>query len=96
MILRNAMQDRLPQSVLNRKDKLGFPAPLAQWLREELRDWVRDILLSTRARRRGLLNPKTVCARLDNHIDGSADHTWEIWRWLSLEIWFREFIDQPN
>jgi asparagine synthase (glutamine-hydrolysing) len=94
-ILRDAVAGIVPETIRSRKDKMGFPAPLSGWIRGELRPLVHDLLLSDRPAGRGVLDPVTVKKRLEDHMNASCDHTWEIWRWLSLEVWFREFIDGP-
>ena len=32
-VARNALGSALPPSILNRKDKMGFPVPLNEWMR---------------------------------------------------------------
>jgi len=93
VILRDAMRDILPPSILARRDKKGYPTPLALWLREGLMPQTREILLSPEARGRGLLVSSAVEALLDDHEQGLADNHWEIWRLLTLELWYRTFID---
>jgi len=93
LILRKSMEGRLPESVRLRRDKMGYPAPLAKWIRSDLKDPIQNILFSTKMRQRGILNHKIMGQRYENHLSGKADHTWEIWRWLTLETWFRKFID---
>jgi asparagine synthase (glutamine-hydrolysing) len=93
VILRDAMRDILPQSILERRDKKGYPTPLAMWLREGLMPRTREILLSPEARGRGLLVPSAVETLLDDHEQGRADNHWEIWRLLTLELWYRTYID---
>ena len=93
VIFREAMGDILPPSILARRDKKGYPTPLALWLREGLMPQTRDILLSPEARGRGLLVPAEVERLLAQHEAGSADHHWQIWRLLTLELWYRTFID---
>ncbi len=95
VVLRQAMRGIVPDGICNRKDKLGFEAPLAIWLRNELAGPVKAILLSDRLKNRNLIQRQLLQQKLADHCAQAADHTWEIWRWLSLEIWFREFIDQP-
>jgi asparagine synthase (glutamine-hydrolysing) len=94
-ILRDAFAGMVPDSIRGRRDKMGFPAPFSKWIREDLRPLVSDLLLSNSSAERGILDPGTVARRLEEHMEGRTDHTWEIWRWLSTEIWFREFIDRP-
>ena len=95
-ILRKAMANTLPAGVCGRRDKLGFPVPLAHWLRHELKQPVEDILLSDRLGQRGVIHPATLKKRLQAHMRGETDHTFEIWRWLTLEMWFHEFIDHGS
>ncbi|MBU8909249.1 asparagine synthase-related protein, partial [Desertibacillus haloalkaliphilus] len=44
-VLREAMSEFIPESVLHRK-KLGFPVPIRHWLKDELYDWARNLLLT--------------------------------------------------
>ena len=53
-LLKTAMRPVLPESIAARTDKMGFPVPLVEWFRGPIRDFVGDILLSDRARQRGL------------------------------------------
>ncbi len=93
VVLREAMRDILPSSILERRDKKGYPTPLAEWLRRGLMPSTREILLSPRARSRGYTAAESVEKLLDDHETGRADHHWLIWRLLTLELWFQTFID---
>ncbi len=93
-ILRTAMAGILPESIRDRKDKQGFPAPMSRWIRNGLGKGIREYLFSGRLKQRGILDMQTVRRRFDSHVRGETDHTWEIWRWLTLEVWYREFIDK--
>ena len=55
-LLRRAMADRLPPSVVNGK-KRGFNVPMPAWLAGGLRDFTRDTLSPQRLRRQGLFKP---------------------------------------
>ncbi len=56
MLLRNAMRGRIPDSVHQRRDKMGFPASAAHWFRGELRTPTLDLLASRSARESELFN----------------------------------------
>ncbi len=88
-ILRRAYRDRLPDQILN-GPKRGFGVPLGSWLRGDLRDWSREILLDASTLDRGLLEPASVRSLLDAHDSGSADRSHQIWALLCLEMWQRE------
>ena len=91
-ILKRAMRDLLPDEILH-KSKQGFGAPLNQWFREELTDFVRSVLLDDRARQRSIIDPEFVTHLLDWHKRKLCDYSITIWMLLALELWFRAYID---
>jgi asparagine synthase (glutamine-hydrolysing) len=56
-ILRAAVRPLVPRTVFERRDKLGYQAPLATWLRGPLHGWVAERLEQTQADFQGLLAP---------------------------------------
>jgi asparagine synthase (glutamine-hydrolysing) len=92
-LLRRAMRDRLPARIL-RRPKLGFPVPLSGWLRGGAwRAFAHDLLLDERARQRGLFDANVVRRLLEEHGEGRADRSTQIWTLLNLELWHRVFFD---
>jgi asparagine synthase (glutamine-hydrolysing) len=90
-ILRQAVSEVLPSLVLNRR-KVGFDTPAQRWMRGPHAGFVRDILLSTRARQRGFWNSAALESLLD-HPGGSG---WfeVVWKVLSIELWASIFLDE--
>jgi asparagine synthase (glutamine-hydrolysing) len=95
-ILRRAMQDDLPAEVTWRRDKLGYPTPFAEWLKSEFRSDAEDVIFSHEFANRGLFDMGVVGAKWREHLAGHQDHAWSVWRWLSVELWYRTFIDHPT
>ena len=91
-ILKHALRDRLPAEILHRP-KMGFNLPLDGWLRGELRDLSRDLLLGSRARERGYFRAGHVERILDEHQSGRWNRDKQIWTLMMLELWHREFVD---
>jgi len=60
-----------------------------QWIRGPLRQWVREILLDDRTRRRDVFDPAGLEPFLDEHLSGRRDHTEQIGLLLALELGFR-------
>ena len=89
--LREALGHRIPSSVLNRRDKMGFPVPLQEWARGDMNDAIVDILGSERARSRAYLTPGFDPVSL---VDDSTPAGRGLWGILSLELWQQEFIDR--
>lgn len=92
-ILKRAMSDCLPP-VVARRGKKGFAMPVDRWVREDLREMVRDTLLSRRALGRGLFDPREVARLIEAH-DRGESRGLAIWNLLVLETWFRLFVDSP-
>ena len=91
-ILREAVKTLLPAEILTRK-KMGFPVPFSVWLRGGGADLARDVLLDSRARQRGVIDPSAVAALLDAHADGTRDGGDALWTLMNVELWYRTFID---
>jgi asparagine synthase (glutamine-hydrolysing) len=94
-VLREAVKTVLPASILNRP-KMGFPVPLASWLRGGWNTMASDVLLDPRSRERGIIDPQGVERLLRDHATGRVNGTDRIWSLLNLELWFRTFIDKDG
>jgi len=90
-LLRAAFADLLPPAI-RRRGKMGFGVPIAHWLRGELRDYARDILLSPECLGRGYFRQDTVRRLVEEHQAARADHADRLWALLNLELWHREFL----
>jgi asparagine synthase (glutamine-hydrolysing) len=93
-LLRKVAARYLPREILDRP-KQGFPIPLSQWLRRELRTFARDLLAPETIRRRGLFDSSYVLRLLNEHESGFADHGLLLWGLMSLELWHQRFVDSP-
>jgi asparagine synthase (glutamine-hydrolysing) len=91
-LLKKVAARLVPREVVYRR-KMGFGVPIANWLRGEMKEFVREVLLSEKARKRGLFKTETVSRLISEHIDGSRDFSAQLWTLLMLELWFERFID---
>jgi asparagine synthase (glutamine-hydrolysing) len=89
ILLRRVAERRLPAEILARP-KRGFAPPISRWLREDLRDFSRDLLLAPDAFGRGLFERREVERLLDDHGAGRLEAGWALWTLLMLEVWGRE------
>jgi asparagine synthase (glutamine-hydrolysing) len=94
-LLKRAMRGYLPDRILTRR-KMGFGVPIDAWLRGELREMVRETLLSRRALERGYFNAAPLRRLVDDHQAGRANHHFTLWALLMLELWHREYVDAPE
>jgi asparagine synthase (glutamine-hydrolysing) len=86
---RRVFADLLPESILNRKDKMGFPVPLVEWFKGELKPLVRDILGSPSEAGQEFLNHGQILKGLAEEKEFSR----KMWGFLCLESFCRQFID---
>ncbi len=91
-ILREAVRPLLPPEILSRP-KMGFPVPFDHWLRGAWSDVARDVLLDSRSRQRGIIDPAAVDGLITGHASGASQGGDAIWSLLNLELWYRTFID---
>jgi asparagine synthase (glutamine-hydrolysing) len=88
VILREAFADLLPTEI-QRRNKMGFGVPLGTWFRGELRDYMRDALLSRQARYRDLLSGPFVESLVARHLSGDANFGHQLWSLLCFEQWLQ-------
>lgn len=91
-IFKKVVKPFLPGIITNRQDKMGFPTPLTEWIKGEARDFVHDVLSSTKAQTRTLINNRKV-------LEGMAQESKygrKIWGLLCLELWQQEFHDKAH
>lgn len=88
-MLIKSVKNILPKEIINRKDKMGFPTPINNWLAGDLKEYALDILTSQKAKQRGYLNT----ANIEKQIKQSGQFSRDLWGALNLEMWHRKFID---
>lgn len=92
-VLRQAMKRDLPPAVCDRKDKKGYPTPMARWFREGAQAQLKEILYSKQTADRKIFNMDGIRFNVERHCEGKVDASWQIYRWVTTELWFRTFID---
>jgi len=96
-LFKRAFRDLLPIEIIQ-KTKHGFGIPVAVWMKSDprLRDLAHDVLLSARAVQRGYFRRKFIEDLFRKY--GADDTTYygdTLWGFLVLELWHRQFLDQP-
>jgi asparagine synthase (glutamine-hydrolysing) len=91
-LLRKAANGKIPNRILRRRDKRGFPTPIGIWLRKQI-EHVEQILLSEKAASRGVFDTSQVRRLIQEHESGRHDHGMTLFMLLSVEFWFKRFVD---
>lgn len=85
-LLRRVLERYVPRPLVDRP-KMGFGIPLEAWLRGRLRDWAESLLDESVLRAQGLLDPKPVREKWEEHLRGRKDWKHHLWAVLMLQAW---------
>jgi asparagine synthase (glutamine-hydrolysing) len=91
-LVRQLLREYLPAELIDRP-KQGFTAPVAYWLRNELRGELENRLDEGTIVKRGFFDPKRVRMLVDEHLRGAQDHAQLLWALLVLEWWIAHQIE---
>lgn len=91
-LVRRLLREYLPADLVERP-KRGFTAPVAYWLRNELRGELETRLDRATVARRGFFEPERVRTLIDEHLSGARDHAQLLWALLVLEWWIAHQIE---
>jgi asparagine synthase (glutamine-hydrolysing) len=91
-LLKKIAAKLVPPEVVYRR-KMGFGVPVGHWLRNEMKGFLYETLLSEKSLNRGIFKPEVVKNLIERHVSGKEDLNFPIWTLLMLELWFQRFID---
>ncbi|TMV07002.1 asparagine synthase (glutamine-hydrolyzing) [Ruegeria sediminis] len=95
-LMRRAMENDLPESILNKK-KVGLEMPYSRWLKRELKDLMMRYLGPDNIARIGLFRPQAIQRLIDDHLNGRRDNGRPLWGLLNYVMWYELYIDtQPG
>ncbi len=94
-LFKEAVRGVLPDDVIDRP-KMGFGAPMVQWLRGPFGEAMRAELLSSRFFERFPARRKAVVDMLDRHREGRADFALYVWTIYNAVAWFDYWVDKSR
>lgn len=89
-LIRAAFQDSIPTAIYERRDKMGFPVPLKEWMSAETSGFAHEIFTNSRSASREYVNVDAVLSNFAN----TGQFSRKTWALLSLELWQQEFHDR--
>lgn len=93
-ILRESMKNILPEKIRTRQDKVGFGTPQEEWFKTKIwQDTISEILNSKSFASRKIVDVEKAKKQFKSYLSGENKFAKEIWKWIHLELWFREYID---
>jgi len=91
-LLRSSFTKLLPQDIIGRFDKKGFPTPFSIWINHDLKEYIRDTITQTENSALDYFDKKYILNLIEAHQHGRNDHSWIIWRILNFVSWYKIFM----
>ena len=86
------MGDLLPPQILKR-GKQGFSIPIKNWIRQELRPMLLDVLSYEKLKRQGIFNADYVHRLINEHLQGVENHSHRLWALMVFELWDERYAN---
>ncbi len=94
-ILKKAMEKYLPKDVIYRS-KTGFGSPIRSWVRNDLKDFINEILCESNIKKRNIFNYNFIKNLITDNLEYNIDASYTIFSLVCIEIWFQIFIDKKQ
>ena len=88
-VLREILKKHLPEELYERP-KQGFGIPISDWMRNDLKDWVNDMLSKDILNKHKLFNYNTILNIKNEHFAGIKNHQYKIWSLIQFNSWYEE------
>ena len=93
LFMRNALRTRVAPEFAD-APKRPVVDPQKDWLKGPLLNWAKDIFHSRSFADREFFDAKKVIRAYDDFVgDETAQNSFHVWQWISMELWSRKFID---
>jgi asparagine synthase (glutamine-hydrolysing) len=90
-LLKKAVEGLLPDQIIYRK-KMGFGAPMSQWMRGDFGKQVEAAMANSRLFSRGFLNRQYIATLFKDHGSGRRDNSLYLWSLFNLSAWYDYWI----
>ena len=89
-LLKQVFAKKLPDEIISRRDKMGFPVPIKEWFEHDLKDFAMDTFSNMAAKQRPYINSQALLGNLGKE----AKFSRKTWGLLSMELWYQQFHDK--
>ena len=91
-ILKKIAEKLLPNKIIYRP-KASFGAPIRSWISGDLKELVDKYLSKNQIQKRGVFNYDFIKKIIEDDRKGVVDNAYRIYQLLTIEIWFKQYID---
>jgi asparagine synthase (glutamine-hydrolysing) len=83
-LLRDSMRGIVPDTILDRRDKVGFATPELKWL-ESIKPWITSVLTSSATSQ--VIDSREIVERWQQTLSGRRPYDYTIWRCVNFLRW---------
>lgn len=94
-LLKKAVEGIIPHEIIYRK-KMGFGAPMSQWLKGDFGMEARSRIFASRLLQRGYFNRDYIDGLFEEHRSGRRDTSLYIWTLFNLTSWYDYWIERST
>ncbi len=91
-LLKKAVRGLIPDDIIDRK-KMGFGAPMADWLRGDFGHQCEQAVMGSGLLKRGHFDTSHIRQLFDDHRSGRRDTSLYLWTLFNLTSWYDYWID---
>jgi asparagine synthase (glutamine-hydrolysing) len=92
-LFKKAVEGIIPDEIIYRQ-KMGFNAPMAQWLRGDFGKKVHKMVLESSLINSGYFNLNHINKIFNSHLNHSVDNSLYIWTLFNLVAWHKYWIQK--
>ena len=90
-IMKEAVRGLIPDEIIDRK-KMGFGAPVSEWLKGSLGDKVEGTFRNTALRDERLIDFDKGIVLLNEHRNTGKDYAYPVWSLFNLALWYDQWV----
>jgi asparagine synthase (glutamine-hydrolysing) len=94
-IIRDSVKDIVPNDVLFRKDKIGFNAPIIEWIKGPMKEFIMDEMASSNFKYSDIINSRELEIKFHEIISGKNESFVNglfVWKDFMAYLWEKQFI----
>jgi len=93
-ILRKAFQGKLPDKIIQRRDKMGFVSAEERWLKEEGKNWFEKMIQESGKNNSSWINEEEATAYLKKIQQETVPFNFDPWRIICFDLWLKSVAKQ--
>jgi asparagine synthase (glutamine-hydrolysing) len=92
VLLKSVAARRIPSECIYRP-KEGFSIPIKNWLCNEFRPLMEDLLSPKEIQNQGIFQPQTIERLKQEHLAGVANHSHILWSMIVFQSWRKQWLE---